>query len=127
VGKELAANLPEKMADRVHLQQGFMNLMLNAIEAMKDSGGELLVKSRRQEGQLQFSGSDTGGVANGENGTDRFCVLYDQAAGQWHGLGHQPFHCESHGSRLWATANDGRGATLHFTLPSQVSETSPSV
>jgi C4-dicarboxylate-specific signal transduction histidine kinase len=70
VGKELAVNLPEIMADRVHLQQGFMNLMLNAIEAMKDSGGELLVKSRRQEGQLQFSGSDTGGVANGENGTD---------------------------------------------------------
>jgi signal transduction histidine kinase len=48
------------MADRVQLQQVFMKLMLNAIEAMKDSGGELMVKSELQDGQLQFSVSDTG-------------------------------------------------------------------
>ena len=41
---ELAAELPNIIADRVQLQQVFMNLMLNAIEAMKDSGGELTVK-----------------------------------------------------------------------------------
>jgi signal transduction histidine kinase len=34
---------------------------------------------------------------------------------------------ESHGGRLWATANDGRGATFHFTLPTQMSDTSPLV
>jgi hypothetical protein len=48
------------MADRVQLQQVFMNLMLNAIEAMKDSGGELTVKSHLQEDQRHFSVSDTG-------------------------------------------------------------------
>jgi K+-sensing histidine kinase KdpD len=82
------------MVDRVQLQQVFMNLMLNAIKAMKDSGGELTVKSELPDGQLQFSVSDTGrGVAHGEDGSDRFCVLYHQAAGQRHGIGHQPFHC----------------------------------
>jgi signal transduction histidine kinase len=29
---------------------------------------------------------------------------------------------ESHGGQLWATANDGRGATFHFTLPIEVME-----
>src|SRR4029077_6598492 len=58
---ELAAELPEVVADRVQLQQVFMNLMLNAIEAMKDWGGELTVRSQlEQDGQLMFSVSDTG-------------------------------------------------------------------
>jgi Histidine kinase-, DNA gyrase B-, and HSP90-like ATPase len=56
----LPLKLPQIIADRVQLQQVFMNLMLNAIEAMKDSGGELTVKSELQDGQLQFSVSDTG-------------------------------------------------------------------
>src|SRR5713101_7184381 len=43
---ELAAELPKIIADRVQLQQVFMNLILNAIEAMKDSGGESTVKSQ---------------------------------------------------------------------------------
>src|SRR5260370_19764437 len=38
---ELAADLPEIMADRVQLQQVFMNLMVNGIHATNDSGGEL--------------------------------------------------------------------------------------
>jgi PAS domain S-box-containing protein len=91
---ELAAELPIIMADRVQLQQVFMNLMLNAIEAMSDSGGELTVKSEVQDGQLQFSVSDTGvGLPIDEDGSDLFCVLYHQTAGQRHGIGHQPFHC----------------------------------
>jgi hypothetical protein len=57
---ELTTDPPKIMADSVQLQQVFMNLMLNAIEAMKDSGGELTVKSELQDGQLRFSVSDTG-------------------------------------------------------------------
>ena len=48
---ELAPDLPKITADRVQLQQVFMNLMLNAIEAMKDTGGELTIKTELcQEG-----------------------------------------------------------------------------
>src|SRR5271156_966811 len=57
---ELTTGPSQIMADRVQLQQVFMNLMLNAIEAMKNSGGELTVKSQLQDGQLLFSVSDTG-------------------------------------------------------------------
>jgi C4-dicarboxylate-specific signal transduction histidine kinase len=57
---DLSTDLPKIMVDRVQLQQVFMNLMLNGIEAMTDSGGELTVNSELQHGQVQFSVSDTG-------------------------------------------------------------------
>jgi nitrogen-specific signal transduction histidine kinase len=43
---DLCSDLPKIMVDRVQLQQVFMNLMLNGIEAMRDSGGDLSRKSR---------------------------------------------------------------------------------
>src|ERR1700733_11213495 len=57
---ELATDAHKRMGVRVQLQQVFMNLMLNAIEAMKNLGGELTLKSRLEDGQLLFSVSDTG-------------------------------------------------------------------
>src|SRR5260370_11037405 len=57
---ELTPSLPKVMADRVQLQQVLMNLMLNGIEAMKDTGGELTVTSKRNEGgQLLISVGDS--------------------------------------------------------------------
>ena len=115
---ELAADLPKIMADRVQLQQVFMNLMLNAIEAMKDSGGELTVKSQLQDGQLQFSVSDTGVGLPKEKIDQIFSAFFTtKPQGSGMGLSISRSIVESHGGRLWATANDGRGATFHFTLP----------
>src|SRR6185503_405700 len=57
----LADALPDVMADRVQLQQVFMNLMLNAIDAMKASGGELTITSQMRDGsELLIAVSDTG-------------------------------------------------------------------
>jgi len=59
---ELAEGLPKIMADRVQLQQVFMNLMLNGIDAMKGTtgGGELTIRSEAGDGQLLISVRDTG-------------------------------------------------------------------
>ena len=116
--RELAAELPKIMADRVQLQQVFMNLMLNAIEAMKDSGGELTVTSQLQDGQLQFSVSDTGvGLPKVKMDQIFSAFFTTKPQGSGMGLSISRSIVESHGGRLWATANDGRGATFHFTLP----------
>jgi signal transduction histidine kinase len=125
---ELAAELPKIMADRVQLQQVFMNLMLNAIEAMKDSGGELTVKSQLQDGQLRFSVSDTG-VGLPIEGVDQMFSAFFTTKPQGSGMGLAISRSivESHGGRLWAAANDGRGATFNFTLPTQTTESSPLV
>ena len=115
---DLGAELPKIMADRVQLQQVFMNLMLNAIEAMKDSGGELTVKSQLQGGQLQFSVSDAGVGLPKEKMDQIFSAFFTtKPQGSGMGLAISRSIVESHGGRLWATANDGRGATFHFTLP----------
>jgi PAS domain S-box-containing protein len=125
---ELTTELPKIMVDRVQLQQVFMNLMLNAIEAMKDSGGELTVRSQLQDGQLLFSVSDTGVGLPKEKMEEIFSAFFTtKPQGSGMGLAISRSIVESHGGRLWAAANDGRGATFHFTLPTQVSESSPLV
>src|SRR6266446_6053767 len=125
---ELATELPKLMADRVQSQQVFMNLMLNGIEAMKDSGGELTVKSELQDGQLQFSVSDTGVGLPPEKMDQIFSAFFTtKPQGSGMGLAISRSIVESHGGQLWASANEGGGATFHFTLPIQATESSPLV
>jgi PAS domain S-box-containing protein len=120
---ELAAELPVIVADPVQLQQVFMNLMLNAIEAMKDAGGELTVKSQLQDGQLQFSVSDTGPGLPAGNVDQIFSAFFTtKSKGSGMGLAISRSIVESHGGRLWATAHNGHGAAFHFTLPAHVTE-----
>ncbi len=116
---ELEADIPDILADRVQLQQVFMNLMLNAIEAMKDAGGELKIRARlNPEGQLMISISDTGVGLPAEN-TERIFDAFHTTKPQGTGMGLAITRSivESHGGRVWATANQGSGATFHFTLP----------
>ena len=125
---DLCAELPKIMVDRVQLQQVFMNLMLNAIEAMADSGGELMVRSQLQDSQLLFSVSDTGAGLPTDTGDQIFSAFFTtKTQGSGMGLAISRSIVESHGGRLWATANDGRGATFHFTLPIRVTQSSPLV
>jgi signal transduction histidine kinase len=125
---ELGAELPKIIADRVQLQQVLMNLTLNAIEAMKDSGGELMVKSQCQDSQLLVSVSDTGVGLPTEKTEQIFSAFFTtKPQGSGMGLAICRSIVESHGGRLWASANDGRGATFHFSLPHQVTESAPLV
>jgi len=79
------------MADPVQLQQVFMNLMLNAIEAMKEGSGgsELTIKSEAEE----WSSADLNhryrrGIVPGAGGTDLQSFLYDQGYRDWYGPAH---------------------------------------
>ena len=124
IRSELVEDLPKVMADRVQLQQVFMNLMLNGIEAMKDvsAGGELTIKSEQAEDcRLLFSVSDTGVGLPAEQPDQIFNAFFTtKAQGIGMGLPISRSIVESHGGRLWATPNSGRGATFQFTLPCEV-------
>jgi PAS domain S-box-containing protein len=118
---ELADSLPLICADRVQLQQVFMNLALNAIDAIKDSNtpGTLTIKSQLDSGgALLVSVSDTGvGLPRDQTGKifDAFFTTKSQGTGM--GLSISRSIVESHGGRLWAADNSPRGAIFFLTLP----------
>ena len=121
---DLADNLPSVIVDRVQIQQVLMNLMLNGIEAMSETGGVLTVKSKlREDGQIQISVNDTGpGLPQDKNDHifDAFFTTKPQGSGM--GLAICKSIVESHCGRIWTSGNDGRGATFHFALPVAPSE-----
>jgi len=124
IRSDLADNLPKVIADRVQLQQVFMNLMLNGIEAMKDNaiGSELTVSSQRGEAaQVLISVADAGVGLPPEIAANIFDAFYTtKPQGTGMGLPISRSIVESHGGRLWATPNSGPGAIFLFTLPSEV-------
>jgi C4-dicarboxylate-specific signal transduction histidine kinase len=123
VRTELGTGLPHLMGDSVQLQQVFMNLVLNGIEAMKDVDDkrELFIKSQMTEDeQLLISISDTGsGLPPQANQIfDAFFTTKLHGIGM--GLSISRSIVESHGGRLWADGNSACGATFHIALPTKV-------
>jgi PAS domain S-box-containing protein len=118
---ELCEALPQVTADRVQLQQVFMNLMVNGIEAMQEISGELSIKSElAEDGQLLISVSDTGvglPVGKVDEIFNAFFTTKPQGTGM--GLAITRSIVESHGGRMWATGNTPKGARFQFTLPSK--------
>jgi signal transduction histidine kinase len=114
-------DVPQVVADRIQLQQVLMNLMINAIDAMKDVDGtrELIIRSQESEnGQLMVSISDTGvglPLQQADQIFNAFFTTKPQGTGM--GLRISRSIVESHGGRLWAADNSPRGASFHLTLP----------
>jgi len=121
VRTELEADTPPVMADRVQLQQVLMNLMLNAIDAMKDADGsrELDIKSQRAENDhVLVSVCDTGLGLPLQQADQLFNAFFTtKPHGTGMGLSISRSIVESHGGRLWAANNAARGASFSFTLP----------
>jgi two-component system sensor kinase FixL len=108
------------LVDRVQIQQVLMNLMRNAIEAMKDSARrELTVRTvPLGDTQLQIEVSDTGpGIA--EDIASRLFQPFvtTKAGGMGIGLSISRRIIQSHGGDLSYRKNDAGGATFSFTLP----------
>ena len=119
---QLAAGLPSVLADATQLQQILMNLMLNAIDAMKDADGvrELDIKSRRTENDhVLVCVSDSGLGLPPQQADQIFNAFFTtKPHGTGMGLSISRSIVESHGGRLWAANNSPRGASFSFTLPS---------
>ena len=84
-----------------------------------DQSGEVSVSLREgDDGQLLISVSDTGVGLPNERAEQIFNAFYTtKLQGTGLGLTISRSIVESHGGRLWATTNAGRGTTFHLTLP----------
>src|SRR6266568_1046420 len=123
VRTDLAVDLPRVMADRVQLQQVLMNLMINGIEAMKDSHGtrELAIRSQRTENEeVVVSVTDSGVGLPPRQAEQIFNAFFTtKPHGTGMGLRISRSIVESHGGRMWAADNPPRGASFHLTLPTK--------
>jgi signal transduction histidine kinase len=119
---ELAADLPRVRGDRVQLQQVVLNLVLNGLEAMRESGAgdrTLVIRTARDGAAAVAVAVQDSGTGIDETSKDRmFQPLYTtKTAGLGMGLAIARTIVEAHGGRLGAANNVQGGATVHFTLP----------
>jgi PAS domain S-box-containing protein len=118
----LGDELPLIVGDRIQLQQVILNLMINAIEAMKeviDAPRELLISSTKGDSHsVLVAVQDSGPGLNRESADRLFDAFYTtKAQGMGMGLPISRSIIEAHGGRLWPTGNMPHGAVFQFTLP----------
>ena len=122
VQRRLEYNMPLLVGDRIQLQQVILNLIRNAIEAMR--GADIrerkltIVTQRHENGSVLLSVHDAGvGIAQ-QAFDDVFKPFYStKPEGMGIGLSVSRSIVEKHGGRLWATANDGPGVTFWLSIP----------
>ena len=119
---ELADDLPPVAGDRVQLQQVILNLLLNASDAMSDVDDrprQLAIRTARDEGDcVRLSVQDSGVGLEPQSMDKLFEAFYTtKTGGMGIGLSVSRSIIESHNGRLWATPNDGPGATFSFSIP----------
>ncbi|MET3845769.1 PAS domain S-box protein [Bradyrhizobium sp. OAE829] len=122
VRTQLAEGLPLIQADRVQLQQVILNLIINAIEAMNGAGEgtrELLISTAADAPNgVLVSLQDTGPGLDPAILEHLFDAFYTtKSSGLGMGLSICRSIIEAQGGRIWADANEPRGAAFHFTLP----------
>ena len=126
VQTRLAEALSPVYGDRVQLQQLILNLLLNAVEAMGSSEArarELLISTEQDHKGALVAVRDSGPGINPECLERIFAAFYTT---KFNGMGMGLSICrsivEAHGGRLWAEANEPRGALFQFTLPNASGE-----
>ncbi|MGD0474726.1 MAG: PAS domain-containing protein [Candidatus Velthaea sp.] len=119
---ELATEIPRVMGDRVQLQQVVLNLLLNASDAMSrihDRPRQIVIKTQPDEGdRVRLTVQDAGVGIEPEAANKLFEAFYTtKEGGMGIGLSVSRSIIESHRGRIWASANDGPGASFSFSIP----------
>jgi signal transduction histidine kinase/sensor domain CHASE-containing protein len=115
-------HLPEIVADPFQMQQVFLNIVLNAEQAMTEAHkeGTLTITTERVDGNIKVSFSDDGPGISPENMRKLFSPFFTtKALGKGTGLGLSICYgiVTNHGGRIYAQSELGEGATFMVELP----------
>jgi PAS domain S-box-containing protein len=119
---EFDPELPKTMADFYQLQQVFMNIVINAEQAMSEAHGrgKLTVKTQRSDGMIQVIFADDGPGISEENMKRIFDPFFTtKEIGKGTGLGLSICYglVEAHGGRIYARSRAGQGASFIVEIP----------
>jgi signal transduction histidine kinase len=119
---ELTDDLPPILGDRVQLQQVILNLLRNASDAMsgvEDRPRQLLIRTEREaDDRVRLIVQDAGVGFDPQAVHKLFQPFYTtKNDGMGMGLSVSRSIIEGHQGRLWATLNEGPGATFAFSIP----------
>ena len=122
VETHLAAEVPWMLGDRIQLQQVLLDLVMNAIEAMRGVGPgprTLWVSSEKvATTEVVIAVRDSGPGFDPQHLDRLFDAFYTtKPEGMGLGLAISRRIIDAHGGRLWATANTPHGAVVQFALP----------
>ncbi|OSJ26540.1 hypothetical protein BSZ19_35315 [Bradyrhizobium japonicum] len=128
VETRLASGMGPVHGDRVQLQQVILNLILNAVEAMRSAEANergLLISTDQSEANgTLVAVRDSGPGIDPKRLELVFEAFYSTKSGMGMGLSICRSIIAAHGGRLWAAANEGSGALFQFTLPRAESKSS---
>jgi PAS domain S-box-containing protein len=118
---EFSDRLPTVNGDRVQLQQVILNLIRNASDAMssiQDRPRQMVLRTELEGEHVRLSVQDSGVGFTPEVANQMFDSFYTtKSDGMGVGLSVSRSIIEANHGRLWATANDGPGATFAFSIP----------
>jgi len=122
VALELASQPPAVLVDRVQIQQVLLNLIRNALDAMRDVPSKrrrLTLNTSAADGQtVEVCVSDTGHGLSTEAHSRLFEAFYTtKTDGLGMGLAISRTIVEAHDGRIWATPNSPHGTTFRLTIP----------
>ncbi|RVG35928.1 oxygen sensor histidine kinase FixL, partial [Sinorhizobium meliloti] len=113
------------LVDRIQVQQVLINLMRNAIEAMRHvDRRELTIRTMPADpGEVAVVVEDTGGGIPEEVAGQLFKpFVTTKASGMGIGLSISKRIVEAHGGEMTVSKNEAGGATFRFTLPAYLDE-----
>jgi signal transduction histidine kinase len=118
--KRLAPELPRVLGVSDQLEMALINLVVNAVHAMRERGGTLTLGTRLADGDVEISVSDEGaGIPDDVRASifDPFVTTKPEGEGTGLGLSTVLMVVERHGGRVEFDTTTGRGTTFRITLP----------